>query len=153
MHWIAIVSTKSQIMTLLSKQGRSQLIYSIELTTEHVWIAQLLSPLIAGSASKTCQHYLETRAANAWDLGLPDAFCKNTGHFVNSTRPSTRSKLCRKSLAAQGKQRDNEHCYFSVFWLAHYISVCVCDVKIARRIASRAANKLRWRNCSDKIHY
>jgi len=30
-------STKSQIMTLLSKQGRSQLIYSTGLTTEHVF--------------------------------------------------------------------------------------------------------------------
>jgi len=26
------------------------------------------SPLIAGSAGKTCQHHLETRAANVWDL-------------------------------------------------------------------------------------
>jgi len=26
-------------------------------------------------------------------LGLPDAFCKNTGHLVNSAR----SKLCRNS--------------------------------------------------------
>jgi len=25
-------------------------------------------PLIAGSANKTCQHHLETRAANVWDL-------------------------------------------------------------------------------------
>ena len=33
--------------------------------------------------------------------GLPNAFCKNTGHFVNSAR----SKLCRNSEAAQGKQR------------------------------------------------
>jgi len=32
---------------------------------------------------------------------------------------------------------------FSVFWLSHYISVCVCDVTIAPRIASTAANKLR----------
>jgi len=54
---------------LLSKQGRSQLIYS----TEHVLkmsrgncpVAFLL---ISGSAGKTCQHHLETRAANVWDL-------------------------------------------------------------------------------------
>ena len=32
--------------------------------------------------------------------GLPNAFCKNTGHFVISAR----SELCRNSLAAQGKQ-------------------------------------------------
>jgi len=25
-------------------------------------------PLIAGSAGKTCQHHVETRAANVWDL-------------------------------------------------------------------------------------
>jgi len=25
-------------------------------------------PLIAGSASKTCQHHLETRAARVWSL-------------------------------------------------------------------------------------
>jgi len=50
-------STKSQIMTLLSKQGRSQLIYSTELATEHVfenfgsnWPVAL--PLIAGSATR-----------------------------------------------------------------------------------------------------
>ena len=33
--------------------------------------------------------------------GLPNAFCKNTGHFVNSAR----STLCRSSYAAHGKQR------------------------------------------------
>ena len=44
-------------MTLLSKQGRSQLIYSTELATEHVfenfgsnWPVAL--PLIAGSATR-----------------------------------------------------------------------------------------------------
>ena len=62
---------------LLSKQGRTQLIYSAELTTEHAFenfgeIARLLLPLIAGSASKTCQHHLETRAANVWDLVQSD---------------------------------------------------------------------------------
>jgi len=30
---------------------------------------------------------------------------------------------------------------------------CVCDVTIAPRNASTAANKLPWRNCPDKIHY
>ena len=30
---------------------------------------------------------------------------------------------------------------------------CVCDVTIAPKIASTAANKLRWRICPDKIHY
>ena len=58
---------------LLSKQGRTQLIYSTELTTEHVcenfWgDFPVAIPLIAGSASKTCEHHLETRAAKVWDL-------------------------------------------------------------------------------------
>jgi len=35
-------------------------------------IARLLLPLIAGSASKTCQHHLEARAANDWDLVQSD---------------------------------------------------------------------------------
>jgi len=30
---------------------------------------------------------------------------------------------------------------------------CVCDFGIAPRIASTAANKLRWRICPDRIHY
>jgi len=30
-------------------------------------IARLLLPLIAGSASKTCEHHLETKAVNVWD--------------------------------------------------------------------------------------
>jgi len=29
-------------------------------------------PLIAGSASKTCQHHLEARAANVWDFVQSD---------------------------------------------------------------------------------
>jgi len=54
---------------LLSKQGRSQLIYS----TEHVFEncggnCPVALPLIAGSANKTCQNHLETGAANVWDL-------------------------------------------------------------------------------------
>jgi len=62
---------------LLSKQGRTQLIYSTELTTEHVFENfggdyPVALPLIAESASKTCQHYLETRAAKLWDLVQSD---------------------------------------------------------------------------------
>ena len=34
--------------------------------------AQLLLPLTAGSASKTCEHHLETRAVNVWDLVQSD---------------------------------------------------------------------------------
>ena len=39
-------------------------------------------------------------------IGLPNAVCANTGRFVHAAR----SKLCRNSQAAQGKQRDNQ-CY------------------------------------------
>jgi len=35
-------------------------------------IARLLLPLIAGSASKTCEQHLEIRAANVWDLVQSD---------------------------------------------------------------------------------
>jgi len=49
---------------LLSKSGRTQLIYS----AEHVFECAVALPLIAGSAIKTCQHHLEARAANVWDL-------------------------------------------------------------------------------------
>jgi len=37
--------------------------------------------------------------------------------------------------------------------LADSLHFGVCDVTVARRIASTAANTLRWRNCPDKIHY
>jgi len=54
---------------LLSKQGRSQLIYS----TEHVFEnfganCPVALPLTVGLANKTCQNHLETGAANVWDL-------------------------------------------------------------------------------------
>ena len=62
---------------LLSKQGRTQVVYSNELTTEHVsenfgGDIPVALPLIAISASKTCQHHLETRAAKNWDLVQSD---------------------------------------------------------------------------------
>ena len=59
---------------LLSKQGRTQLVYSSELTTEHIFakfgggIAQLLSRC-AGSASKTCQYHLEQWFSNFMSRG------------------------------------------------------------------------------------
>jgi len=54
---------------LLSKQGRTQLIYSTKLTTEHVFEnlgvnCPVVLPLIAGSASKTCQYHLEQWFSN-----------------------------------------------------------------------------------------
>jgi len=61
----------------LSKQGRTQLIYSTELTTELVFEnfggdCPVALPLIVASAGKTCQHHKETRAANVWDLVQSD---------------------------------------------------------------------------------
>ena len=58
---------------LLSKQGCTQLVYSTELTTEHVSEnsgrdCPVALPLIAISANKTCQHHLETRAAKVWEV-------------------------------------------------------------------------------------
>ena len=37
--------------------------------------------------------------------------------------------------------------------LAYSLHFGMCDVTIAPRIGSTAANKLHWRNCHDKIHY
>ena len=60
-----------------SKQGRTQLIYSTELKIEHVFEnfrgdCPVDLPLTAVSASKSCQHHLETRAAKVWDLVQSD---------------------------------------------------------------------------------
>jgi len=62
---------------LLSKQDHTQLIYSTELTTQYVFEnfgedRPVALPLIAVSASRTCQHHLETIAAKAWDLVQSD---------------------------------------------------------------------------------
>jgi len=35
-------------------------------------VVQLLLSMIAGSVGKTCQHHLETRAANVWDFVQSD---------------------------------------------------------------------------------
>jgi len=53
------------------------MIYSTEPTTEHVFEnvggdCPAALPLIAGSASNTCQHHLETRAVNIWVLVQSD---------------------------------------------------------------------------------
>jgi len=78
-------------------------------------------------------------------LGLPDAFCTNTGHIEMSTVPDLSCVVFRKW------HRENREIisivkpqliicpYFG--WLITFR--CVCDVKIAPRIASTAANKLR----------
>jgi len=62
---------------LLSKQGRTQLIYSTEVTTDHFFENfggdyPVAIPLIAVSTGKTCQHHVETRAAKVWDLVQSD---------------------------------------------------------------------------------
>ena len=54
---------------LLSKQGRTQLKYSTELTTEHIFEnfeedLPSCTPLIAGWASKTSQYHLEQGFSN-----------------------------------------------------------------------------------------
>jgi len=60
-------------LILLSKQGRNQLIYSTEHVFENVGGDCPVSlPLITVTASKTCQHHLETRAAKVWDLVQSD---------------------------------------------------------------------------------
>jgi len=58
--------TTNHDFILLSKQGRTQLIYSTELTPEHVFEnfrgdCPVALPMIAKSASKTCQYNLEQR--------------------------------------------------------------------------------------------
>jgi len=60
--------------SLLSKQGRTQLVYSTELTTEHIFEkfggnCPVALPLIAGSASKTCQYHLERWFSNFMSRG------------------------------------------------------------------------------------
>ena len=68
-----VINETSIYCYLLSKQGSTQLAYS----TEHVFEnfggnCPVALPLIAVSASKTCQRHLETRAANVWDLVQSD---------------------------------------------------------------------------------
>jgi len=77
----------------------------------------------------------------AW---LPDAFCKNTGHFdLSKVRDLSyvifrkQHKENRKTISIV-KPQLIIHPYFGLiitFW-------CVCDVTIAPGIASTAANKL-----------
>jgi len=69
--------TTNYDFNLLGKQGRNQLVYWTELTTEHVFEnfggdCPVALPLIAISSSKTCQHHLETIAAKIWDLVQSD---------------------------------------------------------------------------------
>jgi len=79
-------------------------------------------------------------------VGLLDALCTNTGHFGNSSR----SNLCCVVVCKRHRKKREtisivkpQLIKFAVYWLAHDISVCVCDVTITPRIASTAANKPR----------
>ena len=61
--------TANHDFILLSKKGRTQLIYSTELTTEHFienfgGNCPVALPMIAKSASKTCQYHLEQWFSN-----------------------------------------------------------------------------------------
>jgi len=55
------------------------------------------------------------------------------------------------------ENRDNQYCLATInnlLYFGWFVTFrCVCDVPIAPTIASTAANKLRWRNCADNIHY
>jgi len=94
-----------------------------------------------------------TKIYEQWQVGLPDAFCKNTGHFDLSTVPDLSCVVFRK------RHRENRETIsivqpqlLPVFgWLITF--PCVSDENIAPRISSTAANKLRWKKCSEKIHY
>ena len=71
---------------------------------------------------------------------------------------STAPDLCCVVTRTQHREnRGNQYCYATINNLPYFgwfvTFRCVCDVTIAPRIASTAANKLRWRNCPDKIHY
>jgi len=65
-------TTKYDFLYLASRAAPSryiQLNMFLKISGE---IDRLLLPLIAGSASKTCQHHPETRAANLWDVVQSD---------------------------------------------------------------------------------
>ena len=111
---------------------------------------QLCKPICAARTLRCCFQSDDL----VW-IGLPDAFCKNTGHFNLSTVSDLICVVIRKRL------RENRAtvsivktqliiCLYSG-WLITFL--CVRDTKISPTIASIAANKLRWKNCPDKIHY
>jgi len=78
-------------------------------------------------------------------LGLPDAFCKNTGHFDLSTVPDLKRVVFRKrhreNRATISIVRPQLIICLHFGWLITFR--CVRDAKIARRIAPTAGNKLR----------
>jgi len=95
--------------------------------------------------SATSTAYALGVAVAAPQMGLPDAFCKNTGHFDLSTVPDLSCVVIRKRLRENRatisivKTQLTICLYFG--WLITFL--CVRDAKIAPRVASIAANKLR----------
>jgi len=52
-------------------------------------------------------------------VGLSNALCKHTGHFVNSASCVV---ICKRHK----ENRDNQYCVCCIyFWLIRYISVCM----------------------------
>jgi len=118
---------------LLSKQGRTQLIYSTKLTTEHVFEnfggnCPVALPLIAGSACKTCQHHftvvlkLSSAAAPFKGLSTLVAPCSSIkissfGLCLYSWLPENRSvaseedRRARSSHATQTGQLSRHVCW------------------------------------------
>jgi len=58
-------------------------------------------------------------------LGLPDAFCKNTGHFDLSAVPDLSCVVFRKRHMENREAISIVKSRLTVFWLSHPISVCV----------------------------
>jgi len=73
---------------------------------------------------------------------------------ILSTAPDLSFVVIRKQHRENG---DNQCCWATINNLPYFgwfvTFRCVCDVMIAPRIASTAADKLPWRNYPDKIHY
>jgi len=92
---------------LLSKQGRTQLIIQLNMFSKISGAdCPFALPLIAGSACKTCQHNLETRAAKVRDLVHSDQWkrAQQTGQlsrpvcwhdYGQLTRIRTPRKFCK----------------------------------------------------------
>jgi len=148
-----------QRLSLRRESRRNQLKrfipYHLSTVVKGTWCYPIQQSATHCSLTKTNLPLRLTHSNIALYVGLPDAFCKNTGHFDLSTVPDLSCVVFRK------RHRENRETisivkpqliicpYFG--WLITFR--CVCDVSIAPRIASTAANKLWWKNCPDKIHY
>jgi len=63
--------------------------------------------------------------ANVLEVGLPDAFCKNTGHFVNSARPDL-SFVVILSCTAKKETMSIVNPQFSLILAGSFTFRCVC---------------------------